>query len=64
MSLLAWNCRGLANSREIQFLHDIVTQYGPVFIFLSETLVKRNKVLQVCKKPGFVGCHSIDSHGT
>lgn len=63
MSLLAWNCRGLANPRAVRFLRDMVTQIRPSFIFLSETKVKKNTVLKVCKKLGFVGCYNVDSQG-
>lgn len=64
MSLLAWNVRGLANPRAIHFLRDMVTQIMPSFIFLSETLIKKNKVAQVCKKLGFEGYFNVDSQGT
>lgn len=62
--MIAWNCRGLVNPRAVRFLSEIVTQIRPSFIFLSETLVKKNKVQQVCKKLGFVGCWNIDAHMT
>lgn len=64
MSLLSWNYRGLANPRVVRFLHDMAKQIKPSFIFLSETLVKINKVIQLCKSIGFEGCFNVDSHGT
>ncbi|XP_074346276.1 uncharacterized protein LOC141685051 [Apium graveolens] len=64
MSLLAWNCRGLANSRTVRYLGDIVTQIRPSFIFLSEILVKKNVFEKVCMKLGFAGFHNVDSYGT
>ena len=45
-------------------MHDTVTQLRPSFIFLSEMLVKKSKVEQVCKKLGFEGCINVDPHGT
>lgn len=63
MSLLAWNCRGLTNSRAIRFLRDIVTQVRPSFIFLSETKVKKAQVEKVCKVVEFSSCFNIDAEG-
>lgn len=61
MSILAWNCRGLANPRAIHFLCDVITRIRPSFVFLSETKVNKNSVVKVCKRLGFAGCHSVDS---
>lgn len=63
MSIFVWNCRGLANPRTIRFLREIVNQFRPSFIFLSETLVKQQKVNSVCKLIHFAGCFAIDAQG-
>lgn len=63
MSLLALNCRGLANPRAVRFLKEINKQYMPNIIFLSETLVKRNKIERVCKALGFGECFAVDAQG-
>ncbi|XP_074346844.1 uncharacterized protein LOC141685649 [Apium graveolens] len=63
MSILAWNCRGLANPRTVRLLLDINQQYRPSLIFLSETLIKNNKVATVSKKLGFAGYYAIDAQG-
>lgn len=63
MSLLAWNCRGLANSRAVQFLKNTVYQYRPSIIFLSETLVKSNIIADICRVIGFSFYHVGDVQG-
>ncbi|XP_074346114.1 uncharacterized protein LOC141684876 [Apium graveolens] len=63
MSLLAWNCRGLANPRIVKLLLDFNQQYRPSLIFLSETLVKQSKVENVCKRLGFAGFFVVDGQG-
>lgn len=56
---LSW----LANPRTIRFLQEIVNQFRPSLIFLSETLVKQQKVNSVCKLIHFVSCFVIDAQG-
>ncbi|XP_074369830.1 uncharacterized protein LOC141711313 [Apium graveolens] len=63
MSILSWNCRGLANPRIVRLLLDIDQQYRPSLIFLSETLVKHDTVQKVTKQLGFAGCYAIDVQG-
>lgn len=63
MSFIAWNCRGLAQQRAIRFLQEINKQIRPSVIFLSETLVKRNKIEKVCKSLGFGEFYSVDAQG-
>ncbi|KAK1354012.1 hypothetical protein POM88_047268 [Heracleum sosnowskyi] len=63
MSLLVWNCRGLANPRTIRFLKEIVKHNRPSLIFLSETLVKKNKVDQFCKSIHYAGSFAVESQG-
>ncbi|XP_074337494.1 uncharacterized protein LOC141674688 [Apium graveolens] len=63
MSLLSWNCRGLAKPHTVRFLKEIVRQLRPGLIFLSETLVHKNKVEEVCKKIDYVGYRSVDVNG-
>lgn len=63
MSLLAWNCRGLGKTRTVQFLKEIVHQIKPCFIFLSETLTNKNKVVEVCRSLNFAGCWVVDCQG-
>ncbi|XP_074360858.1 uncharacterized protein LOC141701117 [Apium graveolens] len=63
MSILSWNCHGLANPRTVRLLLDIDQQYRPSLIFLSETLVKHDTVQKVTKQLGFAGCYAIDVQG-
>ncbi|XP_074378628.1 uncharacterized protein LOC141720172 [Apium graveolens] len=63
MSLLSWNCRELANPRTVRFLNEINSQYRPSILFLSETLVKKNKVERVSKKLGFAKFFAVDAQG-
>lgn len=63
MSLLAWNCRGLANSQTVRFLKELNNQYRPSIIFLSETLVKKGRVEFIRKQLGFGECFAVDAHG-
>lgn len=63
MSLLAWNCRGLAKLRAVRFLKETINQFRPSIVFLSETLVKNNKIAEICKKIGFAGYHAVDVQG-
>lgn len=63
MSFLAWNCRRLANPQAVRFLKEITNQLRPNLIFLSETLVLKNKVEEVCKSIYYNGCFVIDAHG-
>ena len=62
MGLLAWNCRGMAKLGAIRFLKEIINQYRPSIIFLSETLVKIKKTA-LCKTIGFVGFFAVDAQG-
>ncbi|XP_074354363.1 uncharacterized protein LOC141693242 [Apium graveolens] len=61
MSFLVWNCRGLAKPRVVRFLKEITTQIRPNLIFLSETLVRRERVEKVCKLINYAGCFVVDT---
>ncbi|XP_074362468.1 uncharacterized protein LOC141702742 [Apium graveolens] len=53
MSILAWNCRGLANPRAVRFLKELVKQFRRSLVFLSETLVEKSRIDYVGKRLGF-----------
>lgn len=63
MSLIAWNCQGLANPCTIRFLKEIINQYRPSVVFLSETFVKIEKIEKIKKQVGFAGCFGVDVQG-
>lgn len=61
MSLLGWNCRGMANPRAVRFLKEIVNQYRPSLNFLSETKIKKQKMERICKSIHYAGCYVVDA---
>lgn len=63
MSFLVWNCRGMGQSRAVDFLRDIVSQQRPSVIFLSETLVRKNKIQAICKLLHFADYFAVDAQG-
>lgn len=63
MSLLVWNCRGLANPRTVRILCEITKQLRPNIIFLSETLVQTKKMEKVSKQLGFARYFAVDIQG-
>ncbi|KAG0519662.1 hypothetical protein BDA96_08G006200 [Sorghum bicolor] len=44
MNFIAWNCRGLGNTRTVQELCGLATLYRPKVIFLCETRIKATRV--------------------
>ncbi|XP_060959266.1 uncharacterized protein LOC133030514 [Cannabis sativa] len=63
MSTISWNCRGLGNPRAQQFLEDICVQKKPKFLFLSETLCKKEIVERVKVRLGFECSFAVDVVG-
>ncbi|XP_062088814.1 uncharacterized protein LOC133795381 [Humulus lupulus] len=63
MSTISWNCRGLGNPQAQQFLEDICVQKKPKFLFLCETLCKKDVVDRVKTRLGFESCFSVDIQG-
>lgn len=54
----------MAQPRAVRFLKEIINQYRPSLVFLSETLIKnKNKVAEICRKIGFAGFHAVDAQG-
>ncbi|XP_074327140.1 uncharacterized protein LOC141665057 [Apium graveolens] len=55
----------MANPRAVRFLKEIVKQLRPSLIFLSEILVKRNKIEAICKALHYAGCFVVEAqnHG-
>ena len=63
MIVLAWNYRGLANPRAVQFLRDLVLRTRPNIVFLYENLAKLDKVDSIKNSMGFDGLEFIDCRG-
>uniref|UniRef100_A0A803Q9L8 Reverse transcriptase domain-containing protein n=1 Tax=Cannabis sativa TaxID=3483 RepID=A0A803Q9L8_CANSA len=63
MSILSWNCCGLGNQRTKQFIIELHAQKRPNFIFLCETLCKKNKVEEIKNAIGFDGAFIVEAQG-
>lgn len=63
MSTLSWNCRALENPDLVRHLPDLVSTKRPNFIFLMETKVRQERVLQVRCRLGYVGSFIVDPVG-
>jgi exonuclease III len=63
MSLISWNCRGLGSPNTIPDLKYLVRHFNSDLLFLSETLVHRNKIEDLCYLPGFDSCIFVDRTG-
>ncbi|KAM6568466.1 hypothetical protein CsatB_016451 [Cannabis sativa] len=63
MSILSWNCHGLGNPRALQFLKDIIIQKRPKYVFLCETLSRKDTLEKVKSVIGFEGLLTVDACG-
>jgi hypothetical protein len=63
MSLIGWNCRGLGRPNAIPDLKYLVRHFNSDLLFLSETLVSRNKIEDLRYLLGFDFCFSVDRSG-
>ena len=63
MRALGWNCRGLGNSRSVRALRNLVQQWDPDFVFLSETKLKKRSMEKKKMSVGFINGLIIPSHG-
>lgn len=54
---------GWINHRQFVFLKKLPNKKKPSIIFLSETLVKKEKVKELCKQLNFAECCNIDVQG-
>uniref|UniRef100_A0A803R261 Endonuclease/exonuclease/phosphatase domain-containing protein n=1 Tax=Cannabis sativa TaxID=3483 RepID=A0A803R261_CANSA len=63
MSTISWNCCGLGNPRASQFLEDLVLQKKPKFVFVCETICKKDVIERLKFRLGFEACFSVDPVG-
>lgn len=63
MNYLAWNRRGLGNSRTVRVLGDLLRSRKPNFVFFSETIAMSNKVEEIRVKYGFSSSFVVDRIG-
>ncbi|CAN0876959.1 hypothetical protein LINGRAHAP2_LOCUS11593 [Linum grandiflorum] len=63
MIVLAWNCRGLGNTRAVRVLGELIKAHRPDVVFLSETLVSNQKMEEVRVKIKFEGCFAVAARG-
>ena len=60
MNFLVWNCRGLGQPRAIQALKDLIRSNKPKLIFLIETKLSLNKMMQLKFALGFRNALGVD----
>ena len=63
MRALGWNCRGLGNPRLVWVLRNLVQQWDPDLVFLSETKLKKRSMEKKKVSVGFINGLVILSHG-
>jgi len=63
MSLVAWNCQGVGSLSTIPDLKYLVGHFNSDLLFLSETLVHRNKIEELRFLLGYDCCFPIDRIG-
>jgi exonuclease III len=56
MIILAWNCRGLGQTRTVQELVQLVRTYRPNLVFISETRQNENKIKGLRGRLGLKNC--------
>ncbi|XP_060959279.1 uncharacterized protein LOC133030522 [Cannabis sativa] len=63
MRMLSWNCRGLAKDSIVQALRGWVRRYRSECIFLMETKVQKDRMVEVARSLGFTGYACIPAIG-
>ena len=52
MNPISWNYRGLGNPRSVRVLHDMVRQWNPKVVFLTETKAKTRRMERIKSRLG------------
>ena len=63
MRALGWNCRRLGNPRLVWVLRNLVQQWDPDLVFLSETKLKKRSMEKKKVSVGFINGLVIPSYG-
>jgi hypothetical protein len=63
MKLICWNCRGLGNPRTVKDLCQMVKVKRPGLVFLMETKLRSNKMVEIKHKAGFTNVFVVDCVG-
>ena len=63
MSIISWNCHGLGTPWAFQFLKEIVLQKKPNYVFLCETICKKETVEKARISLGFEGMITVEARG-
>ncbi|KAK1398317.1 hypothetical protein POM88_008180 [Heracleum sosnowskyi] len=63
MTTLSWNCQGIGPPWKVRFLKDVISQERPNFVFLCETICKKEKMEFLRVKLGFEGMVVVEPQG-
>ena len=63
MNALAWNCRGVGNSRTVRDLTALMLLHNPKLVFLSETRQSEERMKNLRWRLGLKGCLAVGSEG-
>lgn len=63
MSCISWNCHGLGNPCTVQFLKELILLKKPKFLFLCETICRKDKLDRLRISLGFEGAFVVDPQG-
>lgn len=63
MNLLCVNCRGCGQPEAVQELREVVEQYRPAVVFLSETRLNKERAMALRLKLGFANSEAVSATG-